>query len=125
MPDLATSLQERPAFFPFGDDSLFGVVTEPIGEARGIGVVLLYGGGYTMSSYYNQYWTTLARRVASLGFHALRFDHHGNGDATGRVDDFDHRMPFSDDLVDWMWAGAVTETSFEVRARTADDAPMW
>jgi pimeloyl-ACP methyl ester carboxylesterase len=98
MPDLATSHQEKPFFFPAGDDMLFGVVTEPVGEPRGVGVILLYGGGYTMTSYYNQYWTRMARRVAGLGFHALRFDHHGNGDATGRVDNFDHRSPFSDDM---------------------------
>jgi pimeloyl-ACP methyl ester carboxylesterase len=99
MPEVATSRQEQPVFFPCGDDALFGVLTEPLGRPRGIGVILLYGGGYTMSSYYNQYWTLMARRVASLGFHALRFDHHGNGDSTGRVDSFDHKTPFSSDMV--------------------------
>jgi uncharacterized protein len=98
MPEVVTSRQEQPVFFPAGDDILFGVVTEPVGEPRGVAVILLYGGGYTMSSYYNQYWTRMARRVAAQGFHALRFDHHGNGDSTGRVDGFDHRTPFSDDM---------------------------
>jgi pimeloyl-ACP methyl ester carboxylesterase len=98
MPEVVTSRQEQPVFFPAGDDMLFGVVTEPVGEPRGVAVILLYGGGYTMSSYYNQYWTRMARRVAAQGFHALRFDHHGNGDSTGRVDEFDHRAPFSDDM---------------------------
>ncbi len=99
MAEMATSVQERPIFFPSGGDTLFGVVTDPVSEPRGVGVILLYGGGYTMSSYYNQYWTNLARRVAGIGFHALRFDHHGNGDATGRVDNFDHKTPFSDDVL--------------------------
>jgi len=102
MPEVATSHQERPVFFPGGDETLFGIVTEPMGEPRGIGVILLYGGGYTMSSYYNQYWTRMTRRVSALGFHALRFDHHGNGDSTGRVDRFDHRAPFTDDVVSAM-----------------------
>jgi pimeloyl-ACP methyl ester carboxylesterase len=102
MPEVATSRQEIPVFFSAGKETLFGVVTEPVGEPRGIGVILLYGGGYTMSSYYNQYWTRMARRVSALGFHALRFDHHGNGDSTGRVDAFDHRAPFADDVVSAM-----------------------
>jgi pimeloyl-ACP methyl ester carboxylesterase len=102
MPETATSLQERPVFFPHGSDTLFGIVTDPVGEPKGIGVILLYGGGYTMTSYYNQYWTRMSRRVAGLGFHAMRFDHHGNGDATGRVDDFDHKTPFSADFVSAM-----------------------
>jgi pimeloyl-ACP methyl ester carboxylesterase len=102
MSEVATSLQERPVFFPHGDNTLFGIITDPVGEPRGIGVILLYGGGYTMSSYYNQYWTRMTRRVAGLGFHAMRFDHHGNGDSTGRVDEFDHKTPFSADIVSAM-----------------------
>ena len=99
MPEVATSRAEKPVFFSAGDETLFGIVTAPIGEPRGVGVVLLYGGGYTMSSYYNQYWTRMSRRLSGLGFHALRFDHHGNGDSTGRVDNFDHRTPFAGDVV--------------------------
>lgn len=102
MPESVTSLQERPVFFPHADDTLFGIVTDPVREPNGIGVILLYGGGYTMTSYYNQYWTRMSRRVAGLGFHAMRFDHHGNGDATGRVDEFDHRTPFSADFASAM-----------------------
>jgi pimeloyl-ACP methyl ester carboxylesterase len=98
MPDVATSLQERPVFFSFGDDTLFGIVTEPMSEPRGVGVILLYGGGYTMTSYYNQYWTRMSRRLSGLGYHAMRFDHHGNGDSTGRVDEFDHKAPFTADF---------------------------
>ncbi len=98
MPETVTSLQERPVFFPHGEDTLFGIVTDPALQPRNVGVILLYGGGYTMTSYYNQYWTRMSRRLAGLGFHAMRFDHHGNGDATGRVDEFDHKTPFSADF---------------------------
>lgn len=98
MPESATSLQERPAYFASGTETLFGIVTEPVEALVGVAVILLYPGVYTVSSEYNQYWTRLSRKLASHGFHALRFDHHGNGDASGRIEQFDHRTPFSDDV---------------------------
>ncbi len=97
-PNLATTVDETPIFFESGPDTLFGIVTAPTGTRRDVGVVLMYGGGYNMSANLDQFWTHVARRLAAEGFHVLRFDHHGNGDSTGTVDNFDHRYPFSDDL---------------------------
>ena len=105
-----TSRQETPVFIPAGGETLFGVLTRPQGPPRDVGVILMYGAGYNMSANLDQYWSRLARRVSSEGFHVLRFDHHGNGDSTGRVTGFDLRRPFSDDLeaaIRWMSAQGV------------------
>lgn len=101
----ATSAQETPVFFPAGDETLFGVLTQPTGPAVGVAVVLIYGGGHNVSAHVGELWTRTARRVAALGLHAFRYDHHGNGDSTGRTGTFDHRYPFTADLraaVDWL-----------------------
>jgi len=95
---VATSRQEAPIYFDLGDDALFGIVTRPTVAERGVGVVLMYGGGYNMSANIDQFWARIARRLAAEGFHVLRFDHRGNGDSTGVVDTFDHRHPFDADL---------------------------
>lgn len=95
---VATSRQETPIYFDLGDDSLFGIVTRPTVAERGVGVVLMYGGGYNMSANIDQFWARIARRLAAEGFHVLRFDHRGNGDSTGVVDTFDHLHPFDADL---------------------------
>lgn len=95
---IATTAQETPVFFPSGDETLFGVLTRPTGPDRGVAVILIYGGGHNVSAHVGELWTRAARRVAAGGFHAFRYDHHGNGDSTGRTGTFDHRTPFSDDL---------------------------
>lgn len=94
----ATTAQETPVFFPCGDETLFGVLTRPTAPARGVAVILIYGGGHNVSAHVGELWTRTARRVAAGGFHAFRYDHHGNGDSTGRTGTFDHRTPFSEDL---------------------------
>jgi pimeloyl-ACP methyl ester carboxylesterase len=94
----ATSLDETPVFFPSGDESLFGIITRPVGEPLGVGVILIYGGEYTMSAVASQLWPRIARRLAGQGFHVLRYDHHGNGDSSGVAHGFDHRHPYVADL---------------------------
>lgn len=95
---IATSREETPVYFDHGEDTLFGIETVPTGADSGIGVILMYGGGYNMSGNIDQFWVRIARRLAGEGFHVLRFDHHGNGDSTGVVDTFDHLHPFDADL---------------------------
>lgn len=95
---VATSRQETPVYFDHDEDTLFGIVTRPTVAQRGVGIVLMYGGGYNMSANIDQFWARIARRLAAEGFHVLRFDHRGNGDSTGVVDTFDHRHPFDADL---------------------------
>ena len=80
----APSLTEVPVFFPSGEDTLFGVITDP--RTPGDLAVIELGGGYTPSTSIgrNGIFVTLARRAASLGFTVLRFDYHGIGESTGR-----------------------------------------
>ena len=102
---LATSNEETPAFFPAGEDKLFGILTRPTGESNGVGVILVYGGTYNMSANRNQLWLSLARRIAARGFHTFRYDYHGLGDSTGRAGVFDHRSLYAEDLqaaIRWM-----------------------
>jgi pimeloyl-ACP methyl ester carboxylesterase len=77
-----TSAQETPVFFPAGDDTLFGVFTRPIADARGTAAMLLVGGGATATNR-NRISVRLARRLAEDGYHALRLDYHGVGESTG------------------------------------------
>jgi pimeloyl-ACP methyl ester carboxylesterase len=104
---LATSEQETPVFFPAGADTLFGVLTEPIGEPRNAAAILLVGGG-SIATNRNRLFVALARRLSAAGFHALRMDYHGVGESTGvlartpRVSE-----PYLTDLqgaVDWVRA---------------------
>lgn len=96
---LAMSIQETPAFFPAGDETLFGILTHPAAEPLGTAVILLPGGsGTRISISRNRIWVELARRLAAAGYHVLRFDNYGAGESTGtaklqRLDE-----PFSKDV---------------------------
>jgi pimeloyl-ACP methyl ester carboxylesterase len=74
----AISRTEIPVRFPVADDRAFGILTEPLGPPRGIGVVLL-----NATSDRNRVQPRLARRLAALGFHVLRFDYRGFGESSG------------------------------------------
>ncbi len=94
----ATTLQETPAFFPAGENTLFGVLTAPLNEPRGVAVIVLPGGGTPLSVNVNGLSVRLSRRLAALGFHALRFDYHGSGESAGNPDRFRLDQPFTNDL---------------------------
>jgi len=72
------SRTESPVRFPVAGDRAFGIFTEPLGAPRGIGVVLL-----NAASDRNRVQPRLARRLAALGFHVLRFDYRGFGESSG------------------------------------------
>jgi pimeloyl-ACP methyl ester carboxylesterase len=93
-----TSDNEVPVFFPVGEDMLFGILTEPASEPRGVGVIVLSGGGTPLSTSVNALSVRFCRRIASLGFHALRFDYHGVGESSGHQDPFNIASPFVADL---------------------------
>jgi pimeloyl-ACP methyl ester carboxylesterase len=94
----ATSLEEEPVFFRAGEADLFGVVTAPLANPRGIAVVILSGGGTPLSTNVNGLSVRLCRRVAGLGFHGFRFDYHGVGESSGEPDRFRLGTPFVRDL---------------------------
>ncbi len=77
------SQSELPLYFPAGDDTLFGIVTQT-DAATGDGAILLTGGGATApSTNRNRVSVHLARRLATRGFSTLRFDYHGIGESGG------------------------------------------
>jgi pimeloyl-ACP methyl ester carboxylesterase len=98
-PIQAEARHERPAFFSAGSESLFGVFTQPVGEPVGTAVILVPTGAGTRDSINrNRIWVRLARQVAGLGFHALRFDFHGSGESTGVEERLRLDRPFTEDV---------------------------
>jgi pimeloyl-ACP methyl ester carboxylesterase len=95
---IATTANERPVFFPAAGEDLFGVITEPTTAAKGVGLILL-GGGDVPAPNRNRLSVRIARRVAALGYHSLRFDYHGVGESTGTTDRYLLDRPFVDDVL--------------------------
>lgn len=93
---------ESPAFFPAGDEVLFGITTRAEGEVPDPPAVLIVSGGLTGTSTVgrNQMYVALARDLAADGFPSMRFDYHGMGESTGQIDEFklDAEGPFVDDI---------------------------
>jgi pimeloyl-ACP methyl ester carboxylesterase len=94
----ATAQIGTPLFFPAGDETLFGILTEPGTNAVGAASILVQGGGQGPSAGRNQTSARLCRRLAEEGYHALRFDYRGVGDSTGIVERFRLDQPFTEDL---------------------------
>lgn len=76
------SPREHLVFIPCDEVSLAGVVTFP-SEPNGLAVLMPWGAGTAPSSGANQLRTRLARRLADIGFHTLRFDYRGVGESSG------------------------------------------
>ncbi|MGH2597663.1 MAG: alpha/beta fold hydrolase [Actinomycetota bacterium] len=91
------SREEQPMFFEARDHVLFGILTQPTSNPRGVTVVSLPGGG-TLSTNVNRLSVHFHRRMAASGFHSLRFDYHGVGESSGDLDRFDLAAPFVADL---------------------------
>ncbi len=89
---------ERPIAFAVREDTLFGILTAPLGEANGTAVVLLSGGHFVSSIGRNRISVRLARHLAAMGYHVLRFDYHGVGESTGTVRRYRLDQPFVADL---------------------------
>ena len=94
----ATASHERPVYFPAAGEDLFGIITEPTTTPNGIGVVLISGGAVPATNR-NRLWVRIAREVAALGFHTLRFDFHGVGESTGVIDRYRLDRPCADDVI--------------------------
>ncbi|MGW0521855.1 alpha/beta hydrolase [Crossiella sp. NPDC003009] len=80
MPEASTD-HEIPLFLAAGQDRLFAVLTEPVAEPDGTGVVFVQGAG--IAAFGNaRVSTALARELAASGHHALRIDQQGTGEST-------------------------------------------
>jgi pimeloyl-ACP methyl ester carboxylesterase len=104
-PSEATTAEEMPVFFLAGAESLFGVLTRPRGEPRGVGAVILPGGGFHTGAHVNRLSVRLSRRLAGAGYHALRVDYHGVGESSGHLRGYRLDAPFVDDVkaaVSWL-----------------------
>jgi alpha/beta superfamily hydrolase len=95
---VATSREERPVFFPAAGEDLFGIITEPTAKSNGIGLVLVPG-GIAGAPNRNGLSVRIARRIASLGYHTLRFDYHGVGESSGEIESYRLDQPFVDDVL--------------------------
>jgi pimeloyl-ACP methyl ester carboxylesterase len=95
---VAAASREVPVFFPAGRQQLFGVLTFPSGRSRGVGVVVLVGGAYIPATNRNRLSVHMARRLASQGYHVLRFDYNGVGESTGPTGEYWLDRPFVEDL---------------------------
>lgn len=85
---LAEAHDEMPFYFPSGADMLFGVITSPVVEDSGFGILLLSGGVYVLSSNRNRMFVRLARILAGQGHRVLRIDYRGVGESTGIIDGY-------------------------------------
>jgi pimeloyl-ACP methyl ester carboxylesterase len=61
--------------------TMFGVLTEPLEERRGVTALLIGGTGHRIGP--NRMWVEAARRWAAMGVPSVRLDVAGNGDAEG------------------------------------------
>jgi pimeloyl-ACP methyl ester carboxylesterase len=96
---VATTRGEYPVFIPTeGGEELFGIVTEPLGAPKRVALIMLWGGGGGATGR-NRILVRIARRVAALGYHALRLDYHGVGESSGEVEFFRLDRPFVDDVL--------------------------
>lgn len=95
---LGTSQNETPVFFPADDEMLFGILSEPTVEPKGIGIIAVPGGGWIPSTHRNGMWVRLARALAADGYHTLRFDWHGVGESSGLLEHYELAEPFTGDI---------------------------
>ena len=97
-----------PVVFGPAQARLFGLHHAPDPEtARGTGVVLCNPLGYEAMCAHRTY-RHLAERLATAGFHALRFDYHGTGDSSGDGEEPDRVRAWLDSIdaaVDELHAG--------------------
>ena len=98
MTTLGTSQNETPVFFPADGETLFGILSEPIADPKGVAIIAVPGGGWIPSTHRNGMWVRLARALAADGYHMLRFDWHGVGESSGLLEHYELAEPFTSDI---------------------------
>jgi len=96
-PTEITSLDEEPAYFPAGDETLFGLLTRP--PAGPLDSALLMVPSAERLGYRNRVGVMLAHRLAARGHQALRFNYRGCGESTGMAGRFRLDDLFTEDAV--------------------------
>ena len=90
-------VEEEPAFFPFGDLMLAGILTAP-STPNGVVVVIPFGSALYSSAGPNRLRAHLARLVAASGYHAFRFDYQGVGESEGQHRPPDMENPYCEEI---------------------------
>ena len=85
-------------WFEAGDETILGVLTRPVGPARGVGVIFLNGGHGGSSSGKNRIYRAWPP-TWPRGYHSLRIEWQGIGDSTGAIDEYIMDEPFVDDAL--------------------------
>lgn len=95
--ELERARAERPMTVSARCGTLFGIFTppDPAAPPAGLCVVLLS----RPRSHRNRMWIEGARRLASRGFAAFRFDYHGTGDSGGDSSRLDPNRAHREDIV--------------------------
>lgn len=91
--------------FRFGkDDCLMGIISEPEGDKprNGAPAVIFLNAGLLHRVGPYRLSTDLARRLAAIGYNALRFDLSGIGDSDIRADLLSYKQSAVDDTIDAM-----------------------
>jgi len=81
----AQAHDEQPVYLCSGPDTIFGVLTSPPAGAGGVGVLLLPGAVYVLSTNRNRMFVRLARTLAAHGHTVLRIDYTGVGESGGVI----------------------------------------
>jgi pimeloyl-ACP methyl ester carboxylesterase len=93
-----SSKQETPVVFSAGGEDLVGIFTRPAGDANGVAVISLWGGGGVPPFGKNQARVRLSRELAARGFHVLRFSYPGVAESGGTLRDV-MQKPSAEDAV--------------------------
>lgn len=84
----APRMHERCRVFECQGDTLVGIVHEPEGLCRDVGVLIIVGGPQYRVGSHRQF-VLLARGLAAAGYPVLRFDYRGMGDSSGESRSFE------------------------------------